>query len=60
MGRKNFWKVIRNPVYCGKLIVPKFKDEDTYLAPGQHEALISESLLNEVLEVLDGRRKKTK
>ncbi|WP_144915247.1 recombinase family protein [Mucilaginibacter frigoritolerans] len=60
MGRKNFWKVIRNPVYCGKIVIPKFKDEEAYLVSGQHEALISESLFNEVLEVLDGRRKNNK
>jgi site-specific DNA recombinase len=57
MGRKNFWKVIRNPVYCGKILVPQFKDEEAHLVPGQHEALISESLFYEVLNVLDGRRR---
>jgi site-specific DNA recombinase len=60
MGRKNFWKVLRNPVYCGKIFIPKFKDEEAYFVQGQHEALISESLFNEVLEVLDGRSRKNK
>lgn len=59
MERKNFWKVIRNPVYCGKIAIPKYKDEDAYLVPGQHEALISEGLFNQVIDVLDGRRKKS-
>ncbi|MCQ6956984.1 recombinase family protein [Mucilaginibacter aquariorum] len=59
MGRKNFWRVIRNPVYCGKIIIPQFKDEEAYLVDGQHEALISESLFYEVLDVLDGRKRKT-
>lgn len=60
MGRKNFWKIIRNPVYCGKIIIPQFKDEEAHLVTGQHEALISESLFYEVLDVLDGRRRNNK
>ncbi|WP_090647988.1 recombinase family protein [Mucilaginibacter sp. OK283] len=58
MGRKNFWRVIRNPVYCGKIFIPKYKDEDAHFVPGQHEALISESLFYQVMDVLDGRKKK--
>jgi len=60
MGRKNFWRVIRNPVYCGKILIPKFKDEEAHMVHGQHEALITESLFNEVLDVLDGRSRKNK
>lgn len=25
--RNNFWNLIRNPVYCGKIVVPSFKEE---------------------------------
>ena len=56
-GRKNFWQVIRNPVYCGKIFISKYKDEEAHLVQGQHEPLISENLFNEVLDVLDGRKK---
>ena len=40
-GYTNFCNIIRNPVYCGKIQVPQYKDEEAYLADGQHEALIS-------------------
>ncbi len=59
-GRKNFWQVIRNPVYCGKIFISKYKDEEAHLVPGQHEGLISESLFYQVLDVLDGRKKTDK
>ncbi len=57
-GYKNFWNIIRNPVYCGKILIPKYKDEDEYFVNGQHEALISEGLFYEVQEFLDGKKKK--
>ncbi|MBD1385938.1 recombinase family protein [Mucilaginibacter rigui] len=59
-GRKNFWQIIRNPVYCGKIFISKYKDEDAHLVQGTHEPIISESLFNEVMDVLDGRKKTTK
>jgi site-specific DNA recombinase len=54
MERKNFWRVIRNPVYCGKILIPKFKDEDAHLVPGQHEPLISENFLTKLWRCLTG------
>ncbi|MBF4473423.1 recombinase family protein [Flavobacterium sp. HJJ] len=54
-SRNNFWRLIRNPVYCGKITVPKYKDEEAKYVTGQHKALITETLFNEVQEVLDGR-----
>lgn len=56
--KSNFWQLIRNPMYCGKIIVPKYKDEETYLVKGLHEPLISESLFYEVQDILDGRKRK--
>ncbi len=54
--RNNFWFLLRNPVYCGKVVVPRYKDEDEYLADGQHEAVISEALFYRVQAILDGRK----
>ncbi|PXY47355.1 recombinase family protein [Flavobacterium hydrophilum] len=54
-GKNHFWRAIRNPLYCGKIVVPKYKDEDLRYVRGQHEALISESLFYKVQDVLDGR-----
>lgn len=57
-SKSNFWIIIRNPVYCGKIYVPKFKDEEGGFVPGQHQGLISEELFNLVQAILDGRGRK--
>jgi len=56
-GRKNFWQIIRNPVYCGKIFIAKYKDEEAHTVPGLHQGLISEETFNKVLDVLDNRKK---
>ncbi len=48
---------IRNPLYCGKIFIPKFKDEESNFVNGQHEPLISEALFYDVQDVLNGRKK---
>ncbi len=55
VGKNAFWLAVRNPLYCGKIFVPKYKDEESQLVNGQHEALISEELFYNVQDVLDGR-----
>ncbi len=57
-SRSNFWTTMRNPVYCGKIFIPKFKDDESHLVQGQHEPLISESLFYEAQDVLDGKKRK--
>lgn len=44
-------------MYCGKIFIPKFKDEESCFVAGQHEPLISELLFYEVQDVLNGRKK---
>ncbi len=56
-SKNNFWIAIRNPLYCGKIFIPKFKDEESSFVNGQHEPLISEVLFYEVQDVLNGRKK---
>ncbi|MFN0293907.1 recombinase family protein [Pedobacter helvus] len=43
-------------VYCGKIFIPKYKDEPSQLVEGQHEPLISEKLFHEVQQAMDGRK----
>lgn len=57
-SKNNFWLAIRNPVYCGKIFIPKYKDEESHFVAGQHEPLITEALFYEVQDILDGRKKK--
>ena len=56
-SKANFWVAIRNPVYCGRIFIPKFKDEESFIVQGQHEPLISEALFYAVQDVLDGRKR---
>lgn len=53
--KSRFHTVIRNAVYCGKIFIPKYKDEESRFKKGQHEEIISEALFYEVQDVLDGR-----
>lgn len=57
-SRSHFWSIIRNPVYCGRIPIAKYKDDEYTTAPGQHEALISETLFYDVQDVLSGRKRK--
>ncbi len=52
-----FWFAIRNPVYCGKIFIPKYKDEESRFVKGLHEPIIPESLYYQVQDVLDGRKR---
>lgn len=43
-AKSNFWMNIRRPLYCGKIFIPKYKEEEAYFARGQHVPLITEEL----------------
>ncbi|MFC3560523.1 recombinase family protein [Pedobacter jamesrossensis] len=57
-GRKNFWQIIRNPIYCGKITIARYKDEEAHLVKGQHEPIVSEAVFYKAMAVLEGRNKK--
>jgi site-specific DNA recombinase len=57
ISRMNFYREIRNPVYCGKIILKKYKDEEEQWVNGLHEALISEALFYKVQDIVNGRTK---
>ncbi|KMQ67019.1 hypothetical protein ACM39_14565 [Chryseobacterium sp. FH2] len=57
ISRTSFHIAIRNPVYCGKVFIPKFKEEDAYFINGQHQPLITESLFYRVQDILDGKKR---
>ncbi|MEB0263463.1 MULTISPECIES: recombinase family protein [unclassified Mucilaginibacter] len=56
--RNNFWKIIRNPIYCGIIVVPPYEDEEIQFVKAQHEPIITEALFYEVQDVLNGNKKK--
>lgn len=55
-SRANFWKLIRNPVYCG-LIKLNSESEEQPLIKGIHAPIISERLFNEVQNIIDNKRR---
>jgi len=55
VSRSNFSKLLRNPFYMGKIIVPKYEDEPSEIIEGIHDAIISDSLYYKVQEVLSGK-----
>ncbi|MFY9307989.1 MAG: recombinase family protein [Bacteroidia bacterium] len=55
--KNQFWNIIRNPVYCGKIVVPAYKDEKVSIVKGSHEPIISEDLFYTVQDILDGRKR---
>ncbi len=59
-SRSNFWNLVRNPVYCGKIFVPKYKDDEARIVQGLHEPLITESLYYEVQEMLESNKRKVR
>ncbi len=58
VSKNQFWNMLRNPIYCGKIFIPAYKDEAETTIPATHEALISEELFYEVQDVLNGRKRK--
>src|SRR4030081_2756422 len=58
--RNNFYNVIRNPVYFGKILITKYKDEDAHTVKGLNDRIISETLFYDVQDVLNGNKKAVK
>lgn len=55
-SRSNFWKLVRNPVYCG-FVTLSSKSEGLQLIKAIHKPLISEALFSEVQNVIRTKRK---
>ena len=49
--------VLRNPVYIGKIVVPKEGDEAYQLVEGIHEAIVREDVFYKVQDILQGKKK---
>ena len=57
ISKSNFYTLLRNPIYCGKIRLKAFKDEEEEILQGIHEPIISEELFYDVQNVLDGKKK---
>lgn len=58
LRRSGMSKLLRNPIYMGKIFVPAVKGELSYLAEGVHESLISEKLFYKVQGILNNQYEK--
>ncbi len=56
-SKSNFFTLLRNPIYCGLIKVPAYKDEGEALVKGQHEPIVSENVFFQVQDILDGRKR---
>ncbi len=56
LGKNRFNEIMKAPVYCGRIIVPAYKNEDQIVVRGQFEPIISEVLFDQVQDVMSGRR----
>ncbi|MFD2147464.1 recombinase family protein [Mucilaginibacter antarcticus] len=59
-SKNNFWHALRNPVYIGKIVIPKLKEEESFMVDGLHEAIIKPSVFYVVQDVLEGRKRNLK
>lgn len=51
------FRFIRNPVYCSKIFIPKYKGEESRFVKGLREPLVAEVLFYAMQNVLDGRKR---
>lgn len=56
--KSQVWNLLRNPVYCGRINIPAYKDEHETIVQATHEPIISEILFDEVQDILNGRKRK--
>jgi len=59
-GSSVFWSMLRNPVYCGLVFLPAYKDEEERFVKGTHEPIVSEYLFYDVQDVLEGKKRRVK
>ncbi|MCL7988309.1 recombinase family protein [Sphingobacterium sp. lm-10] len=57
-SRSHFFRIIRNPAYCG-LIPIKINAQEQHMIKGIHDPLISETLYHEVQRIITTKRKVT-
>jgi site-specific DNA recombinase len=56
-NKSTLWRSLRNPVYCGRILVNEYKDEKEVHVKGNHLAIISEELFYDVQEYLNGKKR---
>ncbi len=50
-----FYRMLRNPIYCGEIVIPAYQDEPEEIIQGEHEPIIDKATFDTVQDILDGR-----
>ena len=58
--KNQFYYLLRNPVYCGRVYISGYREEGAQTIKGMHEPIVSELLFDTVQDVLEGRKRITK
>ncbi len=58
LSKNRLYDVLRNSFYCGRLFIKPHENELGHFVPGKFTPLISESLFDDVQDILKGRRRK--
>lgn len=58
-SESQFWRVLKNPFYCGFVNVGAFEQQDEHLVTGKHEPLVSQNIFYQVQNILSTRKHKT-
>ena len=57
-SKNQFYRILRNPVYMGKIKISAWRDEPEVIVEGLHDALITKELFDKVQSIMDGRKPK--
>ncbi|MNS70933.1 putative DNA-invertase from lambdoid prophage Rac [compost metagenome] len=56
LQKQQFYNMLRNDLYRGKVSIPEYKKESAEVIDGIHKAIVSNELFKIVQDVLDGRK----
>ncbi len=60
LSKQQFYYMLRNQLYIGKVLVPQYKKDDEYWVEGLHESIIDDAIFRRVQFVLDGKKNKAR
>jgi len=58
ISKQSMINMLKNPTYCGKILLKEYKKEDAFTVEGLHPAIINTETFNNVQLVLKGKKQK--
>ncbi|WP_452225582.1 recombinase family protein [Lacinutrix chionoecetis] len=55
--KQTMLNLLKNPVYCGKILIKEWKKEDAIIVNGLHPPIIDEDTFNKVQHIITGKHK---